>query len=163
MPDHSTIDESTKTGIIGLFLAGLSALVGWLMKTVLGNKEAIIALRMEVSTLKEKLSKADILATEVTALTASVKALSVEVSKMDSERVTRECIREEIETALEKRDKTSEQRRAEWEKLHSLQVKEVVRDEVNELGAKIVREIRGTTGIQKRANRPPSGSGSTES
>ena len=111
-----TIDDALK--IAGGCVASLfMAITTWLFTTTLKLKE------------------------DLAFLTGRVKSSEEKMTEFKAELVTRECVREEIEAALEKRDKREEQHRAELEKFMALQIREIVREEV----VKGVRQVNDYT------------------
>jgi hypothetical protein len=70
-----------------------------------------------------------------------------EIKQLKEDKVTRECIREEIENALVKRDVTAETLRKNQAEVHRLEVKEAVREAVEAAIPRIVREVRGSTAL----------------
>jgi IS4 transposase len=77
------------------------------------------------------------------------------VENLEKDRITQECVREVIESVLEKRDKVAEERRKEWDRRQSLEIKQAVHDEIEKLTPKIINEVRAATGKHKL----PSGAG----
>lgn len=130
-------------GIIGFIVTGVTV---WITNTIFKLKDDSL------------ISK-----TQITALEAEVKELKHEQAELKKETLTRECVREEIEAALEKRDVTAEKRNLERDKLRRHETKEIVDASLEHLLPRLIREIKGSTGVQKRPpTRPPSSGGSVE-
>lgn len=132
-----TADDLLKT-CLSVVLAAVSAVVAWLVKTTLGTRDD--ALR-----LGEK-----------------VRVLEHAVEELKKEALTVECIREVVEGALDRRDDALAERRIEWDKMHTLEIRQVVADELERMLPRIIRELRGSSGIDTpNFNAPkPKGRGS---
>lgn len=111
--------SSVGDALLAALLAALMAITGWLLRTVLNDRERILVLETVVKVQDEK------------------------VKKLETEAVTVECVREVIESALEKRDKQYEARRAEWDRTRRLEIKEALHEEIELLIPRLLREMNG--------------------
>jgi hypothetical protein len=124
--------EDFAKGFVGILFAGLLGAVSWLLGTVLGHRDSITKLTMKVETLEADMKKAK------------------------EEQVTRECVREEIENALEKRDKLAETKRMEYARLRKLETKEIIDEKLEQLIPRIAHEIKGNLLGHRLTPKPPS-------
>lgn len=108
--------------IIGVCLTGVTGGLSWLILKVLGQGETIVKLETKIESLQNKLE---------------------EVTKSA---LTQECVTEAIEKALDKRDRVADDRRREWDKRTSMEIKLTVQEEMNKTKAEIVKEVRSATG-----------------
>lgn len=113
-----TWDDIMKA-IIASVLALIVGAISWLVSSVLSVRERFLE-------VKGRLDKAE-----------------ADVASLSSRQITVENVRDVIEEALTKRDKEYEKRRAEWDKLRQLEVREAVRDELEKNIPRLVREIKG--------------------
>lgn len=75
----------------------------------------------------------------------TVMLLEAKVANLEKDQITTDCVREVVEEALDKRDKIAELRRVEWDRRHSLEIKQAVSEELEKLTPKIIREVRNAT------------------
>lgn len=80
--------------------------------------------------------------------------LEAAVEELRKVQINKESVQDAIEKVLEKRDKTAEQRHAERNKLHALEMREAIREELRKITPEIVREIKANTGAFKRPDAP---------
>lgn len=116
-----TADDILKTvftAVVGI----LTAAVGWLVRSVLIAKETIL--------LHD----------------ARLHKMEGEIAELKKEALTVECIREVVEGALDRRDGQAAERRVEWDKMHTLEIRQVVADELERMLPRIIRELRGSSG-----------------
>jgi hypothetical protein len=96
-------------GLFGLLITTVVAVVGWLVRTVLTTERSLMLTN------------------------EAAKTLRAEVDHLKSSQITTECVREVIDEALTKRDQLGLERRAEWERRFTLEVRQAIHDEVSKL------------------------------
>lgn len=105
--------------VAGVLLGLVTTVTGFLVRIVFKNKD-------DLSDLKTRLAV---------------------VESATKDPVTVECVREVISQVFDQRDKIDADRRAEWDTRTSLQIRQAVHEEIERSVPRIVREVRGTTGI----------------
>jgi len=100
-------DDALKA-VFGAVLAAILAIVTWLVKTVIGNREAAIVGRERTAVIEDRLSRCQ------------------------GDKTTKEDVREVIEDALTKRDVRAAERRAEWDTRLTLEIKNAVSDGIKD-------------------------------
>jgi len=98
------VGESLVDGLIASVLAAVSAVVGWLTSQVMKNKDASVLGTAERESIKGR------------------------VSALEGDMLTKEDVRSVVEDALTKRDDLNRDRREEWDKRLTLQIKAAVHD-----------------------------------
>ena len=119
-----TADDAIKA-VFAALLAGLLGAVTWVVRNVLGVKEKVLLLEVRI------------------------KAQEDRVDEIKASQVTVECVREVIEEVLDRRDVSANERRAEWDRRHRLEIEAVVSDKLDSLVPRLAREIQGMNGKGK--------------
>lgn len=129
-----TADDIIKT-VFGVVLTIVVAAGSWILGKVLGHGDASILQG------------------------AKIKELEAKVEKLEKSQMTTESVREVVEKALEKRDASVSERRTEFQRVHMLEMRTIVGEELEKLIPRIIREIRGNSGLHGRRGErggPPS-------
>jgi hypothetical protein len=95
-------------GVFGLLLGAIASVLGWLASVVMKNKDASLI------------------------GTASMSALGSRVDNLERTALTREDVRVVMETALDKRDRDLADRRVEWDKRLTLEIKAAVSEGIKQ-------------------------------
>ena len=101
-------------------------------------EKGLVAVSMGVTAFFAKLSLANdkkltVLEKDHAALEAVVKENKKESDKVKETQLTIESVRGVIEEALERRDKAADARRADWDKLHRLEIEKAAREAAREV------------------------------
>lgn len=110
------------TKLIGSLVAALVAVVGWVVKTVVGNDK-------ELARLKDK-----------------VRDQEGKVEKLERTAVGPEDIRKVMRSELEEHEKAKEALEKVREKTRRLETKELIKEVVEELAPRIYREMKADSG-----------------
>lgn len=113
-----TADDFLKA-LFGAVLTAVMAVLAWVVKRTIDSRE-------------------ETLVTE-----GRVKFLEVEMADLKKTQITTECVRDVIEEVLDRRDAASLLRREEQIKLHQLEMRHVISEELEKAIPRIVREIEG--------------------
>lgn len=107
-----TLDDVTNT-ILGL----VAAAVTWLGRAVLSNRDRLTQAEGHRAALEDRLKE------------------------LSDTQLTQESVREVLEAALERRDKTAFERRQEHDRRLALEIKQTVNEEIDRMIPKIVRDV----------------------
>lgn len=100
----------------GGLLALLTPVIFWVVRTVLDTREHVLLLVVRTTRLE------------------------ADVMDQAKKQLTTDNVREVIDAALEKRDKIYEARRVEWDRTRILEIKSVVKEEVDRVVESLRRE-----------------------
>lgn len=103
--------EAVALGIVGFLLAFVVPAVGWLVSRVLAAGETV-----------------GVHGQRITALEGAHAKLDEAHVKLDEGQLTRDCVREVIDEALDKRDVAAAERRQHFDETLALKIKAAVRD-----------------------------------
>ena len=120
-----TVDDGLKAAFASV-LGVLIGAVGWLVSRVMGNREASLLHTQEIAQVK------------------------VDVALLKKEALTQETVRQVVEAALDRRDRQNNEKRMEWDRRTQLEIKATVREEVEKMLPRFVKEIRNATGKHRR-------------
>lgn len=122
--------EEVVKWFFGALLTGVTIVVGWLIRTVLTQDKSQAMLEREVKRVETELTK--------------------KADDLSKKQITVEDVRKVIDEALDKRDKQVVERRLDYDKMHKMEIREVVSEELAKLAPRIVREIKGNTSLHDR-------------